>query len=229
MRWVRCGSAGQSRRLLTAVLTAPSASPYLARLRHYRLRDKTSRVWSRSAFCLRHVDSDCDNSLPALSVVYGTPESASGLDLAQLSVMCHLSLFGIARVTSPLDHQSGLTRPSRVFAHRILSWTCSGREVQQVKGQVDPMTIRNSHLASQYQLASVEKLCETQWVLDLPTDPNWHQFSASAKGSVSSFVQFRCHVEAESLASKAGPVAQRLEQGTHNPLVRGSNPCGPTS
>jgi hypothetical protein len=28
--------------------------------------------------------------------------------------------------------------------------------------------------------------------------------------------------------SEAGPVAQRLEQGTHNPLVRGSNPCGPT-
>ncbi len=26
----------------------------------------------------------------------------------------------------------------------------------------------------------------------------------------------------------SGPVAQRLEQGTHNPLVRGSNPCGPT-
>ncbi len=25
-----------------------------------------------------------------------------------------------------------------------------------------------------------------------------------------------------------GPVAQRLEQGTHNPLVRGSNPCRPT-
>src|SRR5882724_3621741 len=28
--------------------------------------------------------------------------------------------------------------------------------------------------------------------------------------------------------SLKGPVAQRLEQGTHNPLVRGSNPCGPT-
>ena len=28
--------------------------------------------------------------------------------------------------------------------------------------------------------------------------------------------------------SKIGPVAQRLEQGTHNPLVRGSNPCRPT-
>ena len=27
---------------------------------------------------------------------------------------------------------------------------------------------------------------------------------------------------------KTGPVAQRLEQGTHNPLVGGSNPSGPT-
>ena len=26
-----------------------------------------------------------------------------------------------------------------------------------------------------------------------------------------------------------GPVAQRLEQGTHNPLVAGSNPAGPTN
>jgi hypothetical protein len=28
---------------------------------------------------------------------------------------------------------------------------------------------------------------------------------------------------------KVGPVAQRLEQWTHNPLVQGSNPCGPTN
>ena len=27
---------------------------------------------------------------------------------------------------------------------------------------------------------------------------------------------------------QSGPVAQRLEQGTHNPLVGGSNPSGPT-
>ena len=27
----------------------------------------------------------------------------------------------------------------------------------------------------------------------------------------------------------SGPVAQRLEQGTHNPLVGGSNPSGPTN
>ncbi len=26
-----------------------------------------------------------------------------------------------------------------------------------------------------------------------------------------------------------GPIAQRLEQGTHNPLVPGSNPGGPTN
>ena len=31
-----------------------------------------------------------------------------------------------------------------------------------------------------------------------------------------------------SLTSR-GPVAQRLEQWTHNPLVQGSNPCGPTT
>src|SRR5215472_16579137 len=29
--------------------------------------------------------------------------------------------------------------------------------------------------------------------------------------------------------SQFGPVAQRLEQGTHNPLVGGSNPSGPTT
>ena len=28
---------------------------------------------------------------------------------------------------------------------------------------------------------------------------------------------------------RSGPVAQRSEQRTHNPLVQGSNPCGPTS
>ncbi len=30
------------------------------------------------------------------------------------------------------------------------------------------------------------------------------------------------------LCGQEGPVAQRLEQGTHNPLVGGSNPSGPT-
>ena len=35
------------------------------------------------------------------------------------------------------------------------------------------------------------------------------------------------HYKIETLASN-GPVAQRLEQRTHNPLVVGSNPTGPT-
>ena len=30
------------------------------------------------------------------------------------------------------------------------------------------------------------------------------------------------------LSGRCGPVAQRLEQGTHNPLVPGSNPGGPS-
>jgi hypothetical protein len=34
----------------------------------------------------------------------------------------------------------------------------------------------------------------------------------------------RCEV----ISAGSGPVAQRLEQWTHNPLVQGSNPCGPT-
>src|ERR1700756_4469495 len=38
-----------------------------------------------------------------------------------------------------------------------------------------------------------------------------------------------CRVRAKpQFRQQCGPVAQRLEQGTHNPLVRGSNPCGPT-
>ena len=32
----------------------------------------------------------------------------------------------------------------------------------------------------------------------------------------------------EAIVVLLGPVAQRLEQGTHNPLVAGSNPAGPT-
>src|SRR5690606_7222910 len=35
-------------------------------------------------------------------------------------------------------------------------------------------------------------------------------------------------VGASKLPDPRGPIAQRLEQGTHNPLVPGSNPGGPT-
>ncbi len=33
----------------------------------------------------------------------------------------------------------------------------------------------------------------------------------------------------EDIWFRVGSIAQRLEQGTHNPLVPGSNPGGPTS
>ena len=38
----------------------------------------------------------------------------------------------------------------------------------------------------------------------------------------------RTAVRAKLRHPHAGPIAQRLEQRTHNPLVQGSNPCGPT-
>src|ERR1700692_2667688 len=64
-----------------------SLSPaHLARHRHRRFRAETSRVWSRSAFHLHDVDPGRGNSLPTLPVVYEAPVSASGLDLAKLSV-----------------------------------------------------------------------------------------------------------------------------------------------
>ena len=38
----------------------------------------------------------------------------------------------------------------------------------------------------------------------------------------------KLHTEMREIALN-GPVAQRSEQGTHNPLVAGSNPAGPTN
>lgn len=70
-----------------AILVAFSLSPAsLARSHHRRHIAETARVWSWSAFRLRHVDSGRGDSLSALSVVYGSPASASGLGLAKLSV-----------------------------------------------------------------------------------------------------------------------------------------------
>src|SRR6516225_7884014 len=40
--------------------------------------------------------------------------------------------------------------------------------------------------------------------------------------------QMRAKLFAGRMFTSAGPVAQRLEQRTHNPLVVGSNPTGPT-
>ena len=45
---------------------------------------------------------------------------------------------------------------------------------------------------------------------------------------VSETLEFPLELQKTLLAIIPGPVAQRLEQGTHNPLVGGSNPSGPT-
>jgi hypothetical protein len=37
-----------------------------------------------------------------------------------------------------------------------------------------------------------------------------------------------CPPPLECISSESAPIAQRLEQGTHNPLVAGSNPAGRT-
>ena len=58
----------------------------MARPRKRRLCSATFRVWPRSTFRLGHVDIGIGNSLPALPLVYEIPVSASGLDLAKLSV-----------------------------------------------------------------------------------------------------------------------------------------------
>ena len=50
--------------------------------------------------------------------------------------------------------------------------------------------------------------------------------------SVNRHQNYACHWEVNAHflpIPKAGPVAQWLEQGTHNPLVVGSNPSGPTT
>jgi hypothetical protein len=53
--------------------------------------------------------------------------------------------------------------------------------------------------------------------------PRW------APGFLRLFACFFYGVFYGSLRETFGPVAQRLEQGTHNPLVPGSNPGGPSS
>ena len=58
----------------------------LARHGHRGLCTAPERVWSWPAFHLRHVDSRRGHSLHALSMVYGIPEPASGLGMAELSV-----------------------------------------------------------------------------------------------------------------------------------------------
>ena len=88
-----------------------------------------------------------------------------------------------------------------------------GREVGRVGAQrislrIQTAPARNSGLNCSFRRISLYTHCVTRWT----------RFGAT----VSATVQRRPPI------SSCAPVAQRLEQQTHNLLVRGSNPCGGT-
>ena len=58
-------------------------------------------------------------------------------------------------------------------------------------------------------------------LVSLKVHPSW-------KSRLRTLISGIRYIQAEDRHSHKGPVAQRLEQGTHNPLVGGSNPSGPT-
>jgi hypothetical protein len=67
------------------------------------------------------------------------------------------------------------------------------------------------------ELAAIEPLCDTGW-------------SRQTKIADEAVLWTVIHGVINAIElNLAGPVAQWLEQGTHNPLVGGSNPSGPTS
>jgi hypothetical protein len=54
----------------------------------------------------------------------------------------------------------------------------------------------------------------------------WRHAPKTAHNAVTVLIVYI--IDYKIVSSHSGPVAQRLEQGTHNPLVGGSNPSGPT-
>src|SRR4051794_9409921 len=72
------------------------------------------------------------------------------------------------------------------------------------------------------------RLCQYTSVRHLPLardrQNNW-------QGSSSCYIRYVTQSSASGVTdpSFVGPLAQRLEQRTHNPLVEGSNPSGPTN
>ena len=77
--------------------------------------------------------------------------------------------------------------------------------------------------------ARIERVVEN--LLDAPcaTSRSVWPWSASPSRLIAVGVQFSDPYGCRRQDSESGPVAQWLEQGTHNPLVGGSNPSGPTS
>ena len=55
-----------------------------------------------------------------------------------------------------------------------------------------------------------------------------HNLQNAIDNNVPRRVLFYTNMKNKIHSALHGPVAQRLEQGTHNPLAAGSNPAGPT-
>ena len=68
----------------------------------------------------------------------------------------------------------------------------------------------------------------TEEVLLIAYDNEVHLQNA-IDNNVSSRILFHRNMQSKILNSLNGPVAQWLEQGTHNALVAGSNPAGSTN
>jgi hypothetical protein len=81
------------------------------------------------------------------------------------------------------------------------------------------MVMRYAHLAPDYKLAAVERMATV--FQSSKTDTN----TCRAK----TWISIRAISDVFTYSYRRGPVAQRLEQRTHNPLVPGSNPGGPTN
>jgi hypothetical protein len=94
-----------------------------------------------------------------------------------------------------------------MFARRLAMAGVDLRTLAGLMGhQTIQMTMRYAHLAPSHTLAAVERLVSQ---------------AGPERSSVSAVECLR--------NGTIGPVAQRLEPWTHNPLVPGSNPGGPTS
>src|SRR5271166_893202 len=77
-------------------------------------------------------------------------------------------------------------------------------------------------LSHDHEMTTSERLCQTEEATSARTGTSRKTtFRANEAPHISILFAIDCDA--------AGPVAQRLEQGTHNPLVGGSNPSGPTT
>ena len=131
------------------------------------------------------------------------------------------------------------------FASRLVMAGVDIRTVAELMGhKTIQMTMRYAHLAPEHQLAAVQRLCaapaadheqeqQTQEAKGTAITPWGQTATTTATSTVAALNLSTCRSTISPVfvtsSTQRGPVAQRLEQWTHNPLVAGSNPAGPTN